>query len=69
MLRVEAVTEGMADHRVGHDALMPGIGKTAQSVVSTRRLEDTTHTSRMPIVPHSYKTTAGLRAASLDSSY
>ena len=28
MLRVETVTEGMANHSVGHDPLMPGMGKT-----------------------------------------
>ena len=29
MLRVEAVAEGMADHVVGHYAMMPSLGKTA----------------------------------------
>jgi hypothetical protein len=29
MLRVETVAEGMADHLVGHDPMMPSLGKTA----------------------------------------
>jgi hypothetical protein len=40
MLGVEAVTERMADHVVGHHPTMPGAGKTAQAVVATRRLEN-----------------------------
>jgi len=51
MLGVEAVAERMADHVVGHHPTMPGAGKTAQAVHSTRRLEDSLHASIMTIVP------------------
>jgi hypothetical protein len=43
MLGVEAVAERMGDHVVGHHPTMPGVGKTAQAVVATRRLEDSLH--------------------------
>jgi hypothetical protein len=42
---VEAVAEGMADHVIGHHATMPGVGKTAQAVVTTRCLKDCLHAS------------------------
>src|SRR5207247_6458339 len=45
MLGVEAVAERMGDHVVGHNPTMPGVGKTAQAVVATRRLEDSMHAS------------------------
>jgi hypothetical protein len=51
MLGVEAVAERMADHVVGHHPTMPGAGKTAQTVHSTRGLEDSLHASIMTIVP------------------
>ena len=51
MLRIEAVTERMADHVVGHHPMMPGFRKTAQAVHSTRRLEDSLHGSIMTIIP------------------
>jgi len=35
---------------------MPGIGKTAQAVVATRRLEDSLHASMMTILPCLCKT-------------
>ena len=47
MLGVEAVAEGMGDHGVGHHPTMPGLGKTAQAVVATRRLENSLHASIM----------------------
>lgn len=59
MLRVETMTEGMANHRVGHDPLMPGTGKAAQAVVSTRRLKDSTHTSMVPTAQKPCNTTGG----------
>src|SRR5271170_3824182 len=49
MLGVEAVAEGMADQVVGHHPTMPGFGKAAQAVVSTRRFEDSLHGSMMAI--------------------
>ena len=42
MLGMETVAERMADHIVGHHPVMPGVGKTAQAVNSTRCLEDST---------------------------
>jgi hypothetical protein len=50
MLGVEAVAELMGDHVVGHHPTMPGVGKTAQAVVPTRRLEDGLHASMMTIL-------------------
>ena len=47
MLGVEAVTEGMSDQLVGHHPTVPGISKTVQAVVATRRFEDGLHTSMM----------------------
>jgi hypothetical protein len=44
---VEAVAERMGDHVVGHHPTMPGVGKTAQAVVATRRLEDGLHAFMM----------------------
>jgi hypothetical protein len=52
MLGVETVAEGMADHVISHHPTMPGVGETAQAIVSTRCLEDSLHTSMMTIVPH-----------------
>ena len=51
MLGMKPVAERMADHVVGHHTTMPGAGKTAQAVASTRRLEDSLHGSIMTIVP------------------
>ena len=45
MLRVEAVAERMGDNLVGHHPTMPGLGKTPQAIVTTRRLEDRLHAS------------------------
>ena len=61
MLGVEAVAERMADHVVGHHPTMPGVGKTAQAVHSTRHLEDSLHVSIMTIVPRLCKTMAPRR--------
>ena len=58
MLGVEAVAEGMSDHLVGHHPTMPGISKTAQAVVATRRLEDSLHKYMMTILPRLFKTMA-----------
>jgi hypothetical protein len=51
MLGVEAVAERMGDHVVGHHPTVPGVGKTAQAVDATRRLEDSLHASMMTILP------------------
>ena len=56
MLGVEAVAERMADHVVGYHATVPGVGKTAHSVHSTRRLEDCLHPCIMTIVLRLCKT-------------
>jgi len=40
---VDAVAERMADYLVGHHSKMPGLGKTLQTLVATRRLEDSAH--------------------------
>jgi hypothetical protein len=58
MLGMEAVAERLADHVVCHHLRMPGAGKTAQSVVATRRFEDGLHSSMMTIVPCRSKTIA-----------
>src|SRR6516225_8695003 len=50
MLGVEAVAERVGDYVVGHHPTMPGVGKTAQAVVATRRLEDSLHASMMTIL-------------------
>src|SRR6516165_558998 len=59
MLGVEAVAERMGDHIVGHHPTMPGAGKTAHSVHSTRRLEDCLHPCIMTIVLRLGKAMAG----------
>jgi hypothetical protein len=43
MLGMEAVAERMAHHLVGHHPTMPCGGKKAQTVASTRRLENSLH--------------------------
>ena len=48
----------MGDHVVGHHPTMPGVRKTAQAVVATRRLEDSLHASMMTILPSLCKTMA-----------
>ena len=63
MLGVEPVAERMADHVVGYHATVPGVGKTAHSVHSTRRLEDSLHASIMTIVPCLCKTMAAASSA------
>jgi hypothetical protein len=45
MLGVETVAEGMADHFVGPYPAMPGLGKTTQAVIATRRFEYGLHVS------------------------
>jgi hypothetical protein len=45
MLRVESVAERMGDDLVCHDPTMPRVGKTAKTVVTTRRLEDSLHST------------------------
>ena len=40
MLGVEAMAERMSHDVVGHHPLMPGMSKTAQAIVATRCLED-----------------------------
>ena len=49
MLGVEAMAEGMRDHFIGHRATMPSFGKTAETVASPRRLEDSLHTGILTI--------------------
>jgi hypothetical protein len=63
MLGMEAVAERMADHVVGHHSTMPGAGKTAQAVASTRRLEDSVHGSIVTVVPSLCKTMAPASSA------
>ena len=63
MLGVKAMAERMADHVVGHHPTMPGAGKTAQAVHSTRGLEDSLHASIMTIVPCLCKTMAAATSA------
>ena len=50
MLRVEAMAERMGYDFVGHDALMPSVGKTAHAVVATRGLEENLHVPMMTIL-------------------
>src|SRR5262249_52151321 len=59
MLRVEAVTERMADHLVGHHPAMPGVSQTAHAVHSPRCLENSLHAAIMTIVSYLGKTLAG----------
>jgi hypothetical protein len=63
MLGVEAVAECMADNVVGHHPTMPGVGKTAQAVASTRRIKDSLHASIMTIVLSLCKTMAAVSSA------
>ena len=63
MLGVEAMAERMADNVIGHHPTMPGIRKTAQTVHSTSRLEDSLHASIMTIVPCLCKTIAAASSA------
>jgi hypothetical protein len=58
MLGVEAVAECMGDDVVAHHPTMPGVGKTAQAVVPTSRLEDSLHASMMTTIPSLCKTMA-----------
>src|ERR1039457_68782 len=51
MLGVEAVAGRVGPHAVGHHPTRRGVGKTAQAVVATRRLEDSSHASVMTILP------------------
>jgi hypothetical protein len=51
MVGMEAVTERMGDHVVGHHPAVPGVGKIAQTGDATRRLEDSLHASMMTILP------------------
>jgi hypothetical protein len=53
---MEAMTERMGYHVVGHHSPMPGAGKIAQALVATCRLEDSLHASIITIVPYSCKT-------------
>ena len=53
MLGMEAVAERMGDDVVGHHPVMPGIGKAAQSLVATGRLEDSPHDLMMTVLPAS----------------
>jgi len=52
MLGVKAVAERVADHIIRHHPTMPGVGKTAQAVLATRRLKDCLHAFMMTTVPH-----------------
>jgi hypothetical protein len=45
----------MDDHVVGHHPTVPGLGKTAQAVDATRRLEDSLRASRRAILACLYK--------------
>ena len=47
---VEAVAERMGEYVVGHHPAVPGVGKTAQAVDATRRLEDSSHIAMMTIL-------------------
>jgi hypothetical protein len=49
MPAMEPVAERMAYYVVGHYPTMPGLRKTVQSLVTARRLEDSTHASIMII--------------------
>jgi hypothetical protein len=51
MLGMEAVAERMGDDLVSHHSTMPGGGKTAQAIASTRRLKDSLHSYIMTTVP------------------
>ena len=51
MLRMETVTEHVADYFVGHHPTMPGAGKTAQAIVATRRFENRLHSPMMTNLP------------------
>jgi hypothetical protein len=57
------MTERMADHVVGHDPTVPGGGKTAKTLVATRRLEHGLHAFMMSIVPCPRKTVAAPNSA------
>jgi hypothetical protein len=50
MLRVKTVAERMGDNLVRHHATVPGVGKAAQAVNPTRRVEESLHASMMTIL-------------------
>jgi hypothetical protein len=60
---VEAVAERMSDHVVGHHPTMPSVGKTAQAVIATRRLKDSSHAFMMTILSRLCKTMAPASSA------
>src|SRR3984885_6958731 len=53
MLRVKTVAERMSDHVVRHHPTVPGVGKSAQALDATHRVEESLHASMMtnPLLP------------------
>jgi hypothetical protein len=58
----------MADHIVVHHPTVPGGGKTAKTLVATRRLEHGLHAFMMTIVPCPRKTVAAANSAGGNAS-
>ena len=56
MLGMEAMAKRMGDNLVGHHSTMPGVGKAAQAVVTTRCLKESLHVLIMTIPPSLCKT-------------
>jgi hypothetical protein len=50
-LWVEAMAECMGHHVIRHHTKKPGVGKTAQALIATRRLEDSLHEPMVTIFP------------------
>jgi hypothetical protein len=55
MLWVKAVAERMSDHIVRHHATVPGVGKSAQALDATHRVEESLHASMMTILSCLFK--------------
>src|SRR5580704_16847194 len=55
MLRVKTVAERMGDNLVRHHATVPRIGKSAQAVHATHRVEESLHVSMMTILSCLFK--------------
>lgn len=49
MIGLEAVAEGVGDDFVGHDALVPGVGETADAAHAARSFEESLHADMMTI--------------------
>jgi len=56
MVGLETVAERVANYFVDHHPAMPGCGKAAQSIATSRCLEDRTHVSMITMCLNASKT-------------